>query len=307
MSSNRIRVGYLAGTSYSGSTLLAFLFNSHPEIASVSEITPGEFEGAGYACSCGERMVECPFFQEIADRMKSMGCPINLEKMELRFQYSENKYINRIATGHLRSKALDRIRDRAVAWTPPLQERLQYYLRRNEAFFEATLQTAGAKVYFDATKVARRIRYLSPSSRIDLKIIHLARDPRAQAFSAMDHEGVPAEAAARNWIRVHEKILENIEGMRAEDTYLLRYEDFCSDPPTEYSNVCEFLGVREHTFPEDFRDQDHHIIGNAMRRKSGSSGAIRLDTRWVDGMNEEDKRIVGEITRPIASRLGYDI
>ena len=47
---------YVVGTSFTGSTLLSFLLNLHPQIVSVGEMT-GPFRGVAdrqaYPCSCG--------------------------------------------------------------------------------------------------------------------------------------------------------------------------------------------------------------------------------------------------------------
>ena len=63
---------YIAGTSFTGSTLLSFLLNLHPQIVGVGEMT-GPFRGVedrrGYPCSCGAALSECPFWTAVGQEM----------------------------------------------------------------------------------------------------------------------------------------------------------------------------------------------------------------------------------------------
>ena len=63
----RIPFLYVSSSSYSGSTLLAFLLNTHPDIFSVSEMDGWPYgEKEAFRCSCGEILRECPFFRTVA-------------------------------------------------------------------------------------------------------------------------------------------------------------------------------------------------------------------------------------------------
>ena len=63
---------YIAGTPYTGSTLLSMLLNAHPQLVSI-----GEAEGptrrtdrGSYVCSCESPIAECAFWQRVGVEMR---------------------------------------------------------------------------------------------------------------------------------------------------------------------------------------------------------------------------------------------
>ncbi len=75
-------VVYIAGCGHSGSTLLALLLDSHPDIACVGEtaVKPKirrRGDAAAAECSCGQTLANCPFwtrvFAEARDLDQDLG------------------------------------------------------------------------------------------------------------------------------------------------------------------------------------------------------------------------------------------
>lgn len=67
---------YVASSSFSGSTLLAFLLNTHPDIFTVSEMEGWNYgENEEFSCSCGNTLEHCPFFNEVAHTFQRDGLP----------------------------------------------------------------------------------------------------------------------------------------------------------------------------------------------------------------------------------------
>ncbi len=71
--------------------------------------------------------------------------------------------------------------------------------------------------------------------------------------------------------------------------FILTYESLCRHPERELGKVYEFVGIAPEPLPDDFKDHEHHILGNRMRLKSGE---IRLDERWRNDLAPEDRRLI---------------
>jgi hypothetical protein len=93
-----IPVTYIAGVSFCGSTLLAIVLNTHPEIVSVGEMGPSKrFGDSDYECSCGVRIVECPFYAAVQARMQELGVAFDPGDMRLRHNYSVGQHLERLS------------------------------------------------------------------------------------------------------------------------------------------------------------------------------------------------------------------
>ena len=62
-------------TAFSGATLLAMLLGSSPHIATIGEVSGlvSRNDPKTYLCSCGEKIIDCEFWKQITNRMKSKG------------------------------------------------------------------------------------------------------------------------------------------------------------------------------------------------------------------------------------------
>src|SRR5687767_10084147 len=78
MPTERLPVVFVAGSGHTGSTLLALVLDSHPEIVCVGEssIKP-QIVRRGAAlqqpCSCGELIAACPFWSAVFQRVRAEG------------------------------------------------------------------------------------------------------------------------------------------------------------------------------------------------------------------------------------------
>jgi len=304
MSNKPLDVVYLAGTNYSGSTLLAFICNSHPDMVSIGEMGPvPRWERPAYLCSCGEPVYQCPFYLAIADHMGRAGVPFRTDRMQLRHTLSAAPRINSLLMGPLGSVNLSAWRDAVVSRTPWAQDRVKTTLRRTEAFIAGALAASGARVFFDAHKSPHRIALLAQSARIRLRVVHLVRDPRAQCWSSARRRETSLDRAAWSWRQTHRTIERHLE---ATDVPMMRltYEDFCRQPSAAFGQLCTFAGVPARDIPENFRDTDHHILGNAMRKPRDGRTTIQLDERWRDHLSHRDLRAIGRWTDALARRYG---
>lgn len=300
------RLLYLVGTGYSGSTLLSFLMNAHPDVVSVGEAT-GPYElvedQRSYPCSCGATLSECEFWKRVGEAMKARGFDFGPNRWDTAFRVSEGRVGYQLLNQPLRSNSLDAMRDALVLRRPAWRARLEHLARRNEALIDSALEVSGKRVFFDASKGAARARYFHRLTDVDLKVVQLVRDPLG-FVSSWTHRGNSLLSGVRYWMRTvgHAR---RLAALLPEDRFLrVRYEDVCRDMDGELTRLATFAGVAPRPGPVDFRAANHHMIGSEMRL--ADSGQVKLDERWRERLTDAQVRQILRWTGRRRKALGYD-
>jgi Sulfotransferase family len=279
---------YITSSSFSGSTLLSFLLNAHPDITTVGE-TDGWNYGRNevFPCSCRAPLSECPFFRTIAAAFANEGLPFDQREFGTRYCLARGARLNRYLTAELPwigNSALETIRDQLVWRVPPFARRLARQDHANRVFVRSALAASGAQVFVDACKSPYRLRHLRRLREFDVHVLHLARDPRGVALSNMKKKGYDAALAIRLWIREQVAICRIAEEFPKRMT--VYYEDLCEAVNDAVAAVHDFIGVRPLPAPADFRSIPHHILGNEMRL--AAAAAIVKDARWRRELSAAD-------------------
>jgi hypothetical protein len=289
---------YVAGLGYSGSTLLSFLANSHPEIASVGELT-GPQPGAApdYPCACGRPIVACPFWRDVRKRVEADGASFDLLSWDTRFDLGGNALLRHLLVRSLRSDRVDRARDRWVGRVPAYRARLAELFTRNRSLVNAILAVSKKRVLLDASKHSIRAHFLARAG-YDVRVIHLVRDSPGFVASCRKHLGLSAESAVRLWKR------GNHQALRLSSSFpylLLRYEEICADPQAASSRVAIHASCS--IVPDAPIEPAAHVVGNEMRL--AFSGSVRLDERWREQLAAAEIDRILHSTRPLRRQLGY--
>jgi hypothetical protein len=300
------RVLYVVGTGFTGSTLLAFLANAHPEIATVGEAT-GPISEAGdpraYPCSCGKALADCEFWSRVGREMRERGFEFAPDRWDLAFRVARGRMAHQLLSQSLRANALDRLRDRAVLAVPSWRRALLETARRNEAFVGSVLRVTGKRVFLDASKDPVRARYLLRLTPLDLSVIHLVRDAPGFVSSFVANTGGSRGAGIRAWNRMvgHARRLAN--RLPADRFLQVRYEDLCTRTEEELARIARFAGLAPQPGPVDFRAPNHHVIGNRMR--IAGSREVVLDERWRERVAPAELRAILRRTASRRRRIGY--
>lgn len=293
-----IKFLYLTSSSYSGSTLLSFLLNTHPDI-----FTVGETEGWNYGrdevfpCSCGAPLSDCGFFRTIAAAFRSEGLPYNPREFGTRYRLAHSTRLNRYLTDELPrigSSALETVRDRLVACVPRFARLLARQDRANLVFVQTALATSHARVFVDAAKSPFRLRHLRRIPELDIHVLHLVRDPRGVTLSNMKKKEYDAALCVRLWIR--EQVVISRIAREFPKLMTIYYEDLCEALDDTLAAIHNFAGIPPRRPPADFRSVPHHILGNEMRLAAASS--IVKDSRWTRELSVAD---LGTIARACAA------
>jgi hypothetical protein len=250
MQTEQVDYLYLLGLEHSGSTLVAFLLNSHPAIASVGEtaavdqILPARWETGRGLCSCGRAYVSCPFWIRTLAGLSARGFGLG----------SPNPF--------------------GPQPEPQADEKLA-------AFAHAALDVQQKQVFLDASKKADYLPRLAANPYLNLKVLDLYRDGRGIVNSwRKNNPNRPVEELTREWIRREERRQQVLDDIDAESIFRLGYEALCQDPAGWTEQILAFLNLVAGAFSTGgFKsDAEHHIIGNPMRLDENET--IRLDESW---------------------------
>jgi len=302
--SDPIRVAYLAGTSHCGSTLLALLMNSHPQVASVGEVSPSlaiqRRDELGFDCSCGQKVDACPFWQAVARKVNSQGVPFSTQNWTNDYQYKLGmlgKTVREYSFHPLLQHA-----QRLAIRLPLYRRKIARTDRANRAFMRAILEQTGAGLFFDTTKLLLRLKHLLQVEGLDVRVVRMIRDVRAFAVS-MRRKGYTLQRAAEHWKQFHLSADRLFKSHPHLKVFELRYEDLCSEPDSSLDRLGRFLDVGPFS-PSRFIDPgEHHVLGNSMRLRGPLE--VRLDEKWRTELHEDEQKAVVEVAGQTHRRLGY--
>ncbi|WP_246075487.1 sulfotransferase [Nonomuraea terrae] len=287
-----VRVIYLGGLGRSGTTLLERLLGELPGVVALGEVVHLWERGviAEELCGCGRPFPACPFWRQVGQRA---------------FGGWTRGHAERILT--LRRR-IDRTRRIARIDHPDLAE----YARAYRSLYEAV----GAPVVVDSSKHASLACCLVASG-VDVRVVHVVRDPRAVAHSwgklvprpengrPMTRWG-PARTALHWWAQ--NTALELLPGRGARVTRI-RYEDLVATPGATLGGLAGQLElvqpdlsfIEGHTA---WLGPSHTASGNPMRFHVGRV-ELQRDDSWRSGLPGGDRRVVAALTWPLRARYGY--
>jgi hypothetical protein len=305
----RIRYVCLPGSRFTGSTLLGSLLNEHPDCASIGAATGliRQTDIVTYRCSCGELFRECEFWNHIAARTRALGHPVNVFETNFwntHLRLSRNRLTNALLARSLGWDPLTRVRDVVVGMFPGARAAISRMGWNTWSLASAVLERTGKTVFVDTARDHQRPKYLGHLPMLDVKVIHLVRDPRGNSASIMKHTGVDVATAARQWTHSNVEAARVRRYLPQERWMSLHYEALCADPAGVLDRISDFLGIGRPMMQHGFRNPDSHIIGNKMRMKG--LGEIREDLSWQTKLGRAELSTIARITGPTSRSLGYD-
>jgi sulfotransferase family protein len=312
--SARPRLLYIAGLGRSGSTLLDLVLGELEGAHSSGELrrywqamaaAPGE-EGSEWLCGCGEPVRSCSFWRQVGEASPLTDAPMSAAQA---FAYQRRAV--RLRPGpvrRLRKSVSDPERDG--------------YADMASRLIGAVTSASGAELVVDSSKRPEEAYLLAENTDVDLRLVHLVRDPRAVAHSRSrvkrTRQGAgpgdyfqrwhPAATAARWAVRAEfvDRMLRPLLGSRC---LLLRYEDFTRDPVGSIRRVAALAGLEQPEAPFASErtvtlGENHSLPGNPIRFTRGSL-EIRADDAWRSEMPAGARRLVSALDFPWMRRYGY--
>ncbi|MBA3036177.1 MAG: sulfotransferase [Desulfobacterium sp.] len=275
------KIAYITSSSFSGSTLLSFLMNMHPNIFTIGEMDGWNYgPNESFLCSCGETLESCPFFTSVNEHFLSNNIKFDFRNFNTSFSLSNNAFIARLLGKEMpfwiNSSLLEKTRDKIVNLIPYYNKAIKSKLSANDVFIKAAFEYSGCDVFVDACKDPFRLRYLKNVPMLDLEVIYLVRDFRGFILSCKKNKGWNWRTSLNIWIRQQKTILRILD--ESLPYIKIHYEDIINSTDETLASIYSFIGVQDNGFTGDFRSVEHHVLGNDMRLKQ--SGQIQKNERW---------------------------
>lgn len=275
---------------------------THPDIATIGErrkfynnaINPQS--GKVQVCSCGQPFNSCEHWGAIKTALLKKVSPDSLRTNACEFEIVKNKLLN----GLLHKALVPFLTRKSVPF--PFSARVGELCYVNEQLVEEALKIENKKVFLDSSKVIDHVLFLSQLKSLDIHVIWLSRDPRAQVHSAMKYNPWSVHQAANHWVeemRKNERLLK-----RAGIKYTtVSYEALCKDPSQEMTKLLEFTGLDTSKFSLDFRNEKRHIMGNYNMRL-GKDNEIEERKEWRKELSEIEIKDIERIAGNYQSYFG---
>jgi Sulfotransferase family len=296
------RVLYIAGWGRSGSTILDNVLGQVDGFFSAGELMylwrRGLLEGR--LCGCGTPVRDCEVWTRVLARAYPRGVdPHDLLRLESRSARTRHLPLH-----------LARRRPGGVAYRDSLG-----------ALYDAIGSETGCRTIVDSSKSPSYGRVLATVDGLDVRVVHLVRDPRAVAYSwvrrklqrddpqrvrSMRSHGPAASSLYWNLLNESTRLLWQNEAGRH---LLVRYEDFVARPQPTVDAIVRFAGESPQALPwtasgELELEPTHTVSGNPSRFDHGTV-ALRADVEWQQKLTQRARRVVDAITFPFRGRYGY--
>jgi hypothetical protein len=304
-----IRVGYIAGHGYSGSTIMDLILGAQPGVHGVGEIIHlGEYLSEDRICSCGEKVSSCSFWSEIIQ--KSDTCARNLYDIE-RPRYDFVSVLRKLRRYELRYILSGQFANILC------RNDVQRYLQENYCLFKAIMENTGAHLIVDSSKNPLRMVLFHLSDKFDVNVIHMFRDHRSYLESKkrksqdpkreqMEWSG-PFGHTLKLWKgTVHQKLL--LQKVPEEQKIAVPYREFATRPTHTIEAICQFLGCSYD--PASLNNQSayffsqrltHNIGGNRVRMQK--IDRIKYLQRWPENLNKWEKIVYALLGGVILNRI----
>lgn len=306
------RVLFIAGVGRSGTTVVERMLNELTETCAVGESIFLWKRGlvAGERCGCGEPFGDCPFWTAVGEEAFGGWNTVDAARIE------------RLRTAVDRTRRTPALVLRRKAAT--LSAAQIDYLDHVVGVLRAAWTVAGQPpAMIDSSKHISTAALLSLDPRLDVRMLHMVRDPRGVAHSRMRLKHRPEannvamstispQKAAARW--VSDNLGYEALAARGVPTLRVRYEDVMADPRRALAEIARFAGAAagedDLTFLDGatarFSTPMHSAAGNPVRF-AGTEMEIRTDRSWQDAMAAPARRAVTAIAAPMLLRYGYPL
>ncbi|MDH3678880.1 MAG: sulfotransferase [Acidimicrobiia bacterium] len=293
-----VRVLYITSTPRSGSTLVGNVIGQAEGFVHVGELNQLWFRLVGRpstTCGCGVELTDCPFWSEVLQRVESTpGFPGRDQMHEIQLGAEGLR-----GFAHQKLVAADR-----------------GYRETVERLYQVISELCDGQVIVDSSKKVGYGAMLPSVPSLDVRFLHLIRDPRGMAASRTRRSRAERGALLRvrslladsaRWVGLNlaAESLANEQGVR------VNYEAFTANPRPEIERALALFmpdadldaivdGSTVHLQPT------HTVWGNRSRFTTGAVEIVD-DQRWTTELSVWERRLATGLPRPFLGRFGYSV
>jgi len=305
------RVLYLGGLGRSGTTLVERLLGELPGVVALGEVVHLWQRDLrdNERCGCGARFSACTFWRRVGERAFGGWGNVDVARIHaLRDAVERTRHIPRLAATLAAAGASADVREYAG-----------YYAR----VYAAAADVAGAEVVVDSSKHSALAHVLRFADDVDLRVVHVVRDPRGVAYSWTKTVARPETDGSEDMTRyspARSALLWNAHNAafgllarRGVGVRRIQYEEFLSDPRAALIRLADFAGLALTADDLAFLRPEyadlkvgHSAAGNPMRFTVGRL-PLRRDDDWVRALPSGQRRLVGAVCAPMLRAYGYPL
>ena len=294
---------YIIGSGHSGSTALNVLLGHHENFVDLGEAGAlnKHLTGQKRICSCGKDASSCEFWSLVIQRWIQIIGPNGVARYPSLCAQRE-----RWNWRHVSPKGTQN------------SFNSQLYSDFTRALYDSVRVVSGKTNIVDSSKSSIRALALSRVPTIDLRVIHLVRDPRGVVWSYVKRELRkrnlrPAQLVSYCcytsclWLlsNMAAKLVCRVAGV---PSILVRYQDLVTQPLKEMQRISRFTGEKLDAVAEAFSSGEsipinHVLAGNHLRRRAAL--ILQPDFDWRKRFPKSYQRLVWLILCSFAWHYGY--
>ncbi len=306
---SKIPVLFIGSVPRSGSTIMSDLLNENPHMVNIGELVHLWQRGVieNNLCGCGHAFDACEFWSEVGQIAFGGWDRISGERMR---------------TLQLRADRTRHIPSLMVPSTARFfATSITQYGAVMSRVLRAVLEVSDKPMIVDTSKHISTALLLRQLPDVDLRILHVVRDPRGVANSwskiitRPEVQGGDAEMDTLHPGRIGLRWLwfnwafSNMDRLGVPTT-MVRYEDFVQNPAETLDQIFDFAGLEpmaQSLFASEeplILDGGHSVSGNPLRLES-KPVQLRVDEQWRTDLDPKMRSLVSAVTRPMLGRYRY--
>lgn len=305
----KIPVLFIGSVPRSGSTIISDLMNENPHMVNIGELVHLWERGviANNLCGCGTPFEGCEFWAAVGEEAFGGWSKISGERMRtLQLRSDRTRHIPALL-----------LADKAPFFATSTAQ----YGSVVSRILRAALKVSGKPMIVDTSKHVSTALLLRQQADIDLRVLHIVRDPRGVANSWSKTIARPEASGDDEMAQLHPGrvglrwlwfnwAFDNMDRLGVP-TSTVRYEDFVADPVDVLNQIFDFAGVEQSASELIERDEPlvlepgHSVSGNP-RRLERKPVEFKVDEQWRTDLDPKFASLVGKITRPMLARYHYN-
>lgn len=274
-----IPILYIAGTSYSGSSILGYLLGSSDQVQNVGELKMMQRfqsgKGPTVPCSCGRAVSDCPFWKEFVHQpYRAYGMPTFWTKAKIALQITFGKHFK---TGSQQC--------------PEEVKFLHTLTSRVREKYPST------RYLLDTSKSIWRLAYLFECQGVDLKVVYIRRGIHGNVASFKGH-GTSFWQGVFIYLASH-PVMRRFLRRSGLDVVEVQYDDLADDTQAVMDRLGDFLGVDYSQYLADLRTKEFHVswgnVGVQQQFVEGFSG-VRRDDSWKKRLTRFEQSVLNVLS-----------
>jgi len=303
---SKIKLIYILGTGFSGSTLLSLVLGTQKGVLNLGEVWALENDYVeNRKCSCGKNVMNCNYWQWIINSYQKFVSDYDQDQIfDFIHGQKDSDFVFNGLT--LRQRVLHHLTlDSYLLFG---RKNVHHYRYKNYIFFKFILNLFKNKYEYvvDSSKSVDRLMILNTSNLFDIFVIFLTRDGMSIVGKQINNSsslflrnlGIKTFEKTIRWELLIRRCLKCLEKLNGKKCYRTTYEKFSTKTEHIVSEICMLLDIDynpnslDRNSNEYFsRSKQHIFTGNSLIEKLNCIDEIKYIERWKSMLTSKDRII----------------